>query len=187
MFESFRADVDRYVLVCQEHWLYLLLTQQGLWALAEYRFGYWVRHSVHLPLLRQALKLISFFWHKAIEIVTGINIASEAKIGKGLYIAHFGGIVVNGEAVLGENCNLSQGVTIGLGGRGAKKGCPVLGDRVFVGPGAKLFGAITIGDDAAVGANAVVTKSLPDKSVAVGIPAQVISHEGSSEYIVYRE
>ena len=187
MFEKFRADLDRYVVLRQKSWLFLVLTEQGLWALAEHRFSYWVRQYIHIPLLRQLLKLISFTWHKLIQNTTGISIACEAQIGKGLYIGHFGSIFVNDDVLMGENCNLSQEVTIGLGGRGEKHGCPKIGDRVFIGPGAKLFGAITIGNDVAIGANAVVTKDLPDKAVAVGIPAKIISYEGSHDYVIYRQ
>lgn len=183
MFENLKADINRYVVLRHKFWLFLLLTEQGIWAIAEYRFSYWVRKHVYLIVIRQILKLISFIWHKLIQIITGISIASEAHIGKGLYIAHFGGIFVNDDVIMGENCNLSQGVTLGLGGRGESRGCPIIGDRVFIGPGAKLFGAIKVGNDVAVGANAVVTKDLPDKAVAVGIPAKVISYKGSNDYI----
>ncbi|MEA5449347.1 serine O-acetyltransferase [Leptolyngbya sp. CCNP1308] len=186
MFKKFRGDIDRYVVLRQKFWLIMILTEQGLWALAEHRFSNWVHYSIQIPLLRHFLKLVSIIWHKAIEICTGISICCEAKIGKGLYIGHFGGIFINGGVVIGENCNISQGVTIGLGGRDSRRGCPKIGDRVFIGPGAKVFGSIIIENDAAIGANAVVTKSLPNKAVAVGIPAQVISYKGSKEYIVYR-
>jgi serine O-acetyltransferase len=185
MFESFRADINRYIIVSGQPWIRLVLTTQGLWALAEYRFGYWVRTEVHIPVARQVLKLISVIWHKLIEVTTGIDLASEATIGKGLYIAHFGNIFVNAGTRIGENCNLSQGVTIGVGGRGAKQGCPKIGDRVFIGPGAKIFGAIEIGNDVAIGANAVVTKDLPDNVVAVGVPAKIISAKGSQDFVLY--
>jgi serine O-acetyltransferase len=85
---------------------------------------------------------------------------------------------------MGEYCNLSQGVTIGVGGRGENSGCPKLGDRVFIGPGAKILGSISIGNDVAIGANAVVTKDLPDNAVAVGVPAKIISYKGSKDFIV---
>ena len=184
MLEKLRADIDRYVVLRKRFWLLLLLTEQGLWALAEYRFNSWRHNHVHIPLIRQVLYLFCFIWHKIIEMTTGISIPYRAKIGRGLYIGHFGGIFVNEDAVIGENCNLSQGVTIGIGGRGTSRGCPKIGDRVFIGPGAKIFGAITIGNDVAIGANAVVMKDLPDAAVAVGIPAKVISFKGSKDYIV---
>jgi len=86
--------------------------------------------------------------------------------------------------VIEENCNLSQGITIGLGGRGEKRGCPKIGDRVFIEPGVELFEAISIGYDVAIGANAEVTNDLPDSAVAVGVSANIVSYEGSKNYIV---
>lgn len=105
------------------------------------------------------------------------------KIGEGFYIGHWGQIFISSQAVIGDNCNISQGVTIGVSNRGDNIGAPVIGDRVYIGPGVKIFGKVTIGNDVAIGANAVVTKDIPDNSVAVGIPARVISTEGSHGYI----
>ncbi len=186
MLEKYRADIDRYVVTQKRSWLYVTLTQQGLWALAEYRFSHWVRTEVKLPVFKQIFKTFSFIWHKIIEITTGIDIPSNTQIGSGFYIGHFGGIIINEEVKIGENCNISQGVTIGVGGRGENSGCPVIGDRVFIGPGAKVFGKIKIGNDVAIGANAVVTKDLPDNAVAVGIPAKIINYQGSQDFILYR-
>ncbi|HMP77518.1 MAG TPA: serine acetyltransferase [Kiritimatiellia bacterium] len=113
----------------------------------------------------------------------GISIPLETGIGPGLYIGHFGCIHLNEHVVMGANCNLNQGVTIGKHNRGERKGCPVIGDGVYFGPGAKVFGGIRIGNDVAIGANAVVTRDLPDHAVAVGAPARVISHQGATGYI----
>jgi serine O-acetyltransferase len=187
MLDNFRADIERYIALQQKSWLYLLVARQGLWALAEYRFSRWVHTSVNVPLVRQILKVFCFIWHKLIEITTGIDIPNQVEIGKGLYIGHFGGIILNADVKMGENCNLSQGVTIGVGGRGENSGSPKLGDRVFIGPGAKIFGSISIGNDVAIGANAVVTKDLPDNAVAVGVPAKIVSYKGSKDFIIYRK
>jgi serine O-acetyltransferase len=113
----------------------------------------------------------------------GISIPFETTIGSGFYIGHFGGIVVNEKAVIGNNCNISHGVTLGEANRGDRKGCPVLGDNVYLGPGAKIVGAVRIGNDVAIGANCVVTKDVPDHSVVVGIPGRVISQDGSAGYV----
>lgn len=113
----------------------------------------------------------------------GIQIPYETTIGTGLYIGHFGGIVVNDHAVIGHNCNLSHGVTIGQANRGARKGCPDIGNRVYIGPGAKIIGAVTIGSNVAIGANCVVTNDIPDNAVVVGIPGSIISFNGSADYV----
>ncbi len=118
--------------------------------------------------------------HKRIKY--GIQISIETKIGKGFYIGHFGGIVVSREAKIGNNCNISQDVTIGLSPRGEKKGAPLIGDNCYIAPGAKIIGNIKIGNNVTIGANAVVTTDLPDNAVAAGIPAKIISYNGSEGY-----
>lgn len=185
MLENFRADLDRYVVVENKHWFYLLFMKQGLWALAEYRYSRWVFTKVHIPVVRQFLKLFGILWHKLIEITTGIDLPSRADIGKGLYIAHFGGIFINDEVKMGDYCTLSQDITIGIAGRGDKRGCPKLGDKVYLAPGARIIGPITIGNEVAVGTNAVVTKDLPNKAVAVGVPAKIISYQGNADFTAY--
>lgn len=117
------------------------------------------------------------------QIRFGIGISYKTSIGPGLYIGHEGGIVVSEYAVIGRNCNLSHQVTIGVSRRGARAGVPTIGDNVYIGPGAKIFGALSIGENAAVGANCVVTRDVPASGVVVGIPGQVISYEGSTGYI----
>ncbi len=92
-------------------------------------------------------------------------------------------IVVSELAVIGKNCNLSHQVTIDVSRRGQRAGVPVIGDNVYIGPGAKLFGAIVVGDNAAIGANCVVTRDVPENGVVVGVPGQVIPYEGSQGYI----
>lgn len=113
----------------------------------------------------------------------GIEIHAGTKIGKGFYIGHWGGIVINPKAVIGENCNISQGVTIGIINSGEKAGVPTIGDRVYIGPGAKIIGNIKIGNDVAIGANAVVVSDVPDGVTVGGIPAKIISQNNSSAYI----
>ena len=114
----------------------------------------------------------------------GMDIPYATNIGPGLYIGHFGTIVVSANAVIGKNCNLSQGVTIGVSSRGVNKGCPLIGDNVYIAPGVKIIGKIRIGNNVAIGANAVVTKDIPDNAVVVGIPAKKISDDGSKGYVV---
>lgn len=107
----------------------------------------------------------------------------STEIGPGLYLAHATGIIVNRRCRIGANCNLSHHVTLGQKNREPKMGCPILGNRVYVGPGAVIIGNITVGDDAAIGANAVVTKDVPACSVAAGVPAKIISQRGSKDYV----
>lgn len=129
--------------------------------------------------------ILASLWMVRVGRLYGLSIPVQTRIGPGLYIGHYGSIVVHHDAVLGANCNLSQGVTIGQTNRGLRCGVPEIGSEVYIGPGAKVIGCIRIGDRAAIGANAVVTRDVPASGVAVGIPARVISTEGSEGYIQY--
>lgn len=126
------------------------------------------------------------FFHRHNCIKYGISLPYQTNIGSGLYIGHFGTIIIGSKVIIGNNCNLSQGVTIGVSNRG-KPGSPVIGNNVYIGPGAKVFGAIKIGNNVAIGANCVVTKDIPDNSVVVGIPGNIISFNGSVGYINYTD
>ncbi|MBQ2076579.1 MAG: serine acetyltransferase [Bacteroidales bacterium] len=114
---------------------------------------------------------------------SGIQISETTQIGKGFYIGHFGCIVVSGQAVIGSNVNISQGITIGRTNRGEKQGVPTIGDEVYIGPGAKIIGKINIGNNITIGANAVVTSDIPDNACVAGIPAKIISYAGSEGYV----
>ena len=92
--------------------------------------------------------------------------------------------MVNHDVVIGRDCNINHQVTIGAKYGGKTPGVPVIGDRVYLGPGCKVIGGICLGNDVAVGANSVVVESVPDSGVAAGVPAKVISIKGSSEYVV---
>lgn len=113
----------------------------------------------------------------------GIAIPEYTVIGPGLFINRFGGIYIHGDAIMGCNINVTHGVLLGQTNRGARAGAPIVGDRSFLGAGAKILGRVTLGHDSAVGANAVVTKDVPDKGVVGGIPAKLLSQDGSDGYI----
>ncbi|MCS7010616.1 MAG: serine O-acetyltransferase, partial [Anaerolineales bacterium] len=105
---------------------------------------------------------------------TGIEIHPGAIIGPGLFIDHGMGVVIGETAEIGRDVTIYHGVT--LGGVSLEKGKrhPTIGDRVVIGAGAKVLGAITVGDDSRIGANAVVVKSVPPNSVVVGVPGQIV-------------
>jgi len=130
------------------------------------------------PLYRIAMRIFTRYKYKF-----GCSIPHTTAIGRGFYIGHIRDIVINERVVIGENCNISQGVTIGQTNRGRRKGTPVIGRNVYIGPGAKIVGAVHVGDDVAIGANCVVTDDVPDHAVVVGIPGRVISFEGSAGYV----
>ena len=151
-----------------------------------FRYCFWMRTCNYLATVRRIrFFLLPFarYFHSQYTFKYGISIPYTTHIGYGFYIGHFGGIVINKNCVIGNNCNISQGVTLGQTNRGAKKGTPVIGDRVYIGPGAVVIGNIKVGNNVAIGANCVVTKDVPDNGVVVGIPRKVISYLGSVDYI----
>lgn len=151
-----------------------------------YRYIFWMRtcrYTRSHPWLKYVAYPIAKIVLHNLTYKLGISISPKTDISSGFYIGHCGGVVINDKSVIGKNCNISHDVTVGQANRGTHKGCPVLGDNIYIGPGAKLFGAIRIGNNVAIGANCVVTKDVPDNSVVVGIPARIISMEGSDGYI----
>ena len=147
--------------------LEILLTYPGLHAVWGHRLAHW--------LWTNGLKLPGRWLSHLVRQLTGIEIHPGATIGPGLFIDHGMGVVIGETAEIGMDVTLYHGVT--LGGTSLQKGKrhPTLGDRVVVGAGAKVLGAILIGPDSRVGANAVVVKPVPANSVVVGVPGQVIS------------
>lgn len=125
-----------------------------------------------------------FIWYRILKVKYGFDISYRTKIGKGFYIGHFGNIVIHGDAIIGENCNISQGITIGINNYGEKKGVPTIGNNVFIGPNACIFGNINIGNNVTIGANTVVTNSIPNYStVTVGSP--IVVNKDLSQYYIH--
>lgn len=152
----------------------------------SFKYLFWLRTCRYLREKRGAKYLAYPFGRVVLNRYAyryGISIPVTTEIGSGFYIGHFGSIIVHGSAVIGKNCNISQGVTLGQANRGRNKGHPVIGDNVYIGPGAKIVGAVNVGNNVAIGANCVVTKDIPDNSVVVGIPGRVISSDGSMGYV----
>ena len=105
---------------------------------------------------------------------TGIEIHPGAQIGEGLFIDHGHGVVIGETAIIGDNCTLYQGVTLGGTGKEQGKRHPTLGNNVMVGAGAKILGSVTIGDNCKIGAGSVVLKNVPSNSTVVGVPGRVV-------------
>ena len=110
-----------------------------------------------------------YYIHKKLSYKLGYTIYKN-NFGPGVCFCHYGTLVVNKNARIGKNCRIHVGVNIGA----YEGGVPVIGDDVYIGPGAKIFGDIAIGNNVSIGANAVVNKSFPDDVIIAGIPAKII-------------
>lgn len=147
------------------------LARQGLWAITVYRFGRW-RYGIRPAFLRPPFSLLYRVAKVASQIMTGIDLPCEVRLGRRFKIEHFGGIVISGDTVIGDDVVVRNGVTLGLRRTGVA-GAPRIGNRVDIGAGAKVLGPVSIGDDVAIGANAVVLCDVPANCIAVGVPARV--------------
>ena len=149
-----------------------------------FRYTFWLRIASFMRKKGLFFYLIPRLRVRHYSYKFGYDIPPETMIGNGLYIGHFGGVVITSKAIIGKNCNISQNVTIGFSSRGKKRGYPMIKDNVYIGPGAVILGNIIIGNNVAIGANAVVLDNVPDNSVVVGVPAKVVSDKGSEGYIL---
>lgn len=127
---------------------------------------------------------VVYMFYRHLQYKTGFQIRLGTKIGGGLKFIHFGDVVLNASAKLGENCTIFNGVTIGAACLGGL--APKVGDNVVFCTGAKAIGEITIGNNVVVGAGAVVVKDVPDNAVVAGVPAKIISMDGDKKVSVWR-
>jgi serine O-acetyltransferase len=165
------------------HFFAIVFFTQGFWAIFQYRIARYCYIKVKWKLFRLPLLFLMLIWQKMIEITTGISISSSVKIGHSFYIGHFGGIIINANVIIGDNCNISQGVTIGVSGFEEKRGVPTLGNEVYIGANSVLAGKISIGNNVLIGACSMVKDSFQDNSIILGVPAIIISQRGSKGYI----
>lgn len=148
-------------------------TRPGFRAVAIHRFGNW-RMRVRPKILRAPFSMAYRALFRHARNHYGIELSYEVKLGRRVVFEHQGAVVIHGNSVIGDDCIIRQGVTLGNRTRELHDEAPVLGRGVSVGAGAKILGAVRIGDDAVIGANAVVLCDVPAGQTAVGIPARVL-------------
>ncbi|WP_084690983.1 serine O-acetyltransferase [Sphingomonas sp. SRS2] len=152
-------------------------TRPGFRAMAVYRFGHWAlrRRSYTLKLVLSVIHRTAF---RFVRNVYGIEIRPTATVGRRFHIGHQGAIVVHAHAVIGDDCLIRQGATLGIGGleRGTdfEESGPIIGNRVDIGAGAMIVGRLTIGDDVNIGPNAVVLVNVPSNSTVLPPPARIL-------------
>ncbi|MGH2534080.1 MAG: serine O-acetyltransferase [Thermomicrobiales bacterium] len=147
--------------------LEVLVAYPGLHAVLIHRLASWLFHH-RLPLLGRVVSHLGRF-------LTGIEIHPGATIGRRLFIDHGMGVVIGETSIVGDDVTLYQGVTLGGSGKERGKRHPTLGNKVVVGVGAKILGAVTVGNGARIGGGAVVLKDVPPHTTAVGVPARTVA------------
>lgn len=192
--DAIRQDIDRYVAAAERDGHSRVLARLRVplslkvGAVANYRLSHLLLTRVRPRLLGRVLGGLSFVGQRVFSALTGVEIDPHAHLGPGLMVPHDGHIVI-GPARVGRHCTISHSVTIGQGLQGdgpAHEDTPVLGDRVWVGPGAVIAGPIQVGSDASVGANSVLLRDVPPRGVVLGVPARLLSRKGSFTQIYYR-
>lgn len=147
----------------------VLLLYPGVRAILSYRLA----HKLH----QKGHYFLADWISKRARKKTGIEIHPAAQIGKGLFIDHGMGVVIGETAIVGENCTLYQGVTLGGTGKDKGKRHPTIGNNVTIGSGAKVLGPFTVGDNSKIAANAVVLNEIPANSTCVGVPAHIVKRD----------
>lgn len=156
-------------------------------------FGIWkkcINPNLHyLYLFRKAQKhrkkpISGVFWKfllRHYQIKYGFQIYPETQIGEGLYLGHWGTLVINPKAKIGKNCNIAQGVTIGQQNRGKNEGYPVIGDEVWIGPNAVIVGSVSIGNNVLIAPNAYVNFDVPENSMVMGNPGKIYPADNATQ------
>lgn len=148
------------------------ILSQGFWALFWHRFGNW-RMSVRPRLLRAPLSLVYRLGAKSCEWFGGIMLPYTVRVGRRVKLEHFGGMILVAQTI-GDDVIIRQNTTFGIAGLDALQDRPVIGARAEIGAGAVILGSVHVGEDAIIGANAVVTKHVPAGAVVGGVPARLI-------------
>lgn len=149
----------------------------GLWAVWTYHYGRWAL-QLSQPTRWFASKLYGLLFFM-VDLTSGCQIQRECEIGEDLHVIHAGNIKMHPRVRIGDRCGLMQDIVLGT--TIEKDGCPVLGNDVFIGPGAKVLGPVNIGDGARIGANSVVLADVPAGTTAMGVPARVLKFRKKKE------
>lgn len=129
------------------------------------------------------LSQIYNIFYRNIQVKYNVDISPKCAMGPGIAFNHLYGTVIYPGAILGKNINIGHFVTIGMKDSGKYQGAPTICDNVYIAPGAKVIGKIRIGNNATIGANAVVTKDVPDNTVVAGVPAKIIAYSTHLEHL----
>ncbi|WP_439503608.1 serine O-acetyltransferase [Methylophaga sp.] len=156
------------------------INHAGFRTLVVYRFGRW-RMTIKNKALRAPLSFLYRQMEKHVRFKYGIELPYTVELGNKVIFEHQHGIVIHGQAKIGDGCIIRQGVTIGNKSLDTPFNAPTIGSYVNIGAGAKILGKVIIGNYSAIGANAVVTSDIPDYAVAVGVPAKVIKIQHPQE------
>lgn len=140
-----------------------------------FTYSFWLR----VASIKNPFQIIGKLMHRRLTRSYGIQIPRETKIGYGFYIGHGVGIIINGGTIIGNNCNISQFLTIGTN----KRTPAVIGDNVYIGPSVCIVENVNIGNNSSIGAGSVVVKDVPENATVVGVPAKVLNYDNPGRFV----
>ena len=184
---AYKADLDRHLVYHPDASvltrLRYAITLDGSWAMAVYRFGRRLRTIPPSPAVAPILWALYAVAEMILGVLTSISVDLDAQIEPGFYVGHFVSLRIGPGVRIGKNCSVGQMCTIEGTGAYPATNAPILGDRVYLGSGAKVIGALRVAHGAAICANSVVVEDVPENGVVLGIPGVVISMRGSGDFI----
>jgi serine O-acetyltransferase len=166
-------------LICEDYRIHESKLMPGFWIIALHRLGNW-RMSIKNRLLRMPFSLMYKILFHITQILFGIKLSYNVKVGRRVKIEHFGGMIL-GAREIGDDVTIRQNTTFGISKKSQLIGKPIIGDRVDIGCGVAILGNVTIGHDSVIGANAVVISDIPPFSLAVGVPAKVVKRRSPNK------
>jgi serine O-acetyltransferase len=167
MFENLRRDRERYAALGKWY------AQPGFWIVAVYRLGMWA-HSLTSPFLRIPMWVLYRLLRMPLRLLFSVDLwagRGGCRVGPGLYLIHPANIMIGRDVEIGENCLIMHEVTLAIG---SVPGAPKIGNNVDIYVGARVLGGVKIGDSSMVGANCVITRNIPPRSVVIAAPSRVI-------------
>lgn len=168
MFKRIRSDVKAVLdrdPAARSFWEVFFL-YSGVKAIRHYRIAHWFYNK--------KMYFIARYISQRARRITGVEIHPAAVIGNGVFIDHGMGVVIGETTVIGDNCTIYQGVTLGGTGKDKGKRHPTIGNNVVIGSGAKVLGPFRVGDNSKIAANAVVLSEVPDNCTVVGVPGRIV-------------
>jgi len=176
-----KQDIQRHLIILPGKGLkktFSAILIPGIRAVIVLRFGQWIKRKGIL--IKIMLTPLYVLLNQRIRSKWGIEIPRSTRVGPGLRINHHGGIIVNGESIIGSNVSISQGVTIGASKTKGHHGSPTIGDEVYIAPGVVIYGKINIGNNVKIGPNAVIYKDIPDNAIVTSSPGfKILSTNGN--------
>ncbi len=172
MKNNFKYDIYRY------YGKYKLSLKEKLKMQPDLKF---IKYYRKVKEKRKLCLIFNYIQYKRYERKYQFQIPQKVQIGFGVFFGHYGRIIINPNVIIGKNCNIATGVTIGVENRGKRKGTPVIGNEVWIGTNAVIVGNIEIGNNVLIAPNSFINFDVPSNSIVIGNPAKIIHNDKATD------